>query len=76
MFLYETQVQDAATGTVKTEYARALNCQRDTYTEAKDRSQSLDKYEPADLDFIFGKMITALSSQPATMVAQSITQGQ
>lgn len=62
MFLVDQQVlTDGVPTTVST---RWLNCQRDEYTNAKDRFMTLDKFEWPDygLDYLFGKLLKALSA--------------
>lgn len=49
---------------------RWLNCHRDMYNHAKDRSNSLLKYEAPSLDGIMYKVLTALRSGTASPEAQ------
>ncbi len=46
---------------------RFLNCQRDQSITAKDRSNSLAKYEPVDIDVVLGKYLTAIRRQGGTI---------
>lgn len=50
--------------TTQTITHRFLNCQRDQATEAKDRSSSLEKYEPPNIDTVIGKVVSAITRQP------------
>lgn len=67
-FVHQTITIDPATNQQILTPVRLLNCQRDSCVQAKDRSQSLDKYEYTDygLDYLFQKMITMQGTQNPT----------
>jgi len=71
IFLNKVEVQDPQTGNIVTRYDRWLQCNLTDFAEAKDRSQSLQMYEPADNDAVFSKIIPGLaivdSSQATTI---------
>ncbi len=68
----DQQVQDTASKAVSYTQIRALNCHKDAVTEAKDRSQSLDKWEIPCLDRLISKCVTAVQiAQGETNIAAS-----
>ena len=58
--LLNEQRIDAATNTRQTITHRFLNCQRDQMTEAKDRSNSLQKFMAPDIDAILGTYLAGI----------------
>jgi hypothetical protein len=59
-FLFERQELVPGTEQVGMVTYRLLNCHADQITQAKDRSNSLAKYENPDLDALFAKMLAGL----------------
>jgi hypothetical protein len=62
----DNPVEDPVTKRVSYQAVRAVNTSKDGVTEAKDRSQGLDKWEIPNIDSIFSKAITAIQTKGET----------
>jgi hypothetical protein len=66
--LFEQQVKiEGADNRIQTVTHRKLQCQRDQFTVAKDRSMGLDQYEDPNIDYIFDKMIYSIVNKGITL---------
>ena len=58
--IIDQQIKDPASGAISTQVLRFIQFQRNQFSDAKDRFNTLAAYETPDLDYLIGKMLNAI----------------
>jgi len=58
--IIDQQVKDPATSVISTKVVRFIRFQRNQFSDAKDRFNVLAEYETPDIDYLIGKMLSAI----------------